>query len=79
MASSARRRHPRLAEPRHATFSPEHVVSHRRRPLCTYLGDADPLHATGQAADDDGGYCYRHLILPPGQIVTRRADALAGT
>jgi hypothetical protein len=55
------------------------VVSYRSWPLYTYLGDADPLHATGQAADDDGGYCYWYLIRLSGQIVTRRADALAGT
>lgn len=51
------------------------MVSYRGWPLSTYLADADPLHATGQAADDDGGYCYWHLIRPSGQIVTRRADA----
>lgn len=55
------------------------MVSYRSWPLYTYLGDADPLHATGQAADDDGGYCYWYLIRLSGQIVTRRAGALAGT
>ena len=59
--------------------SRRNAFSYRGWPLYTYLGDADPLHATGQAADDDGGYCYWYLIRPSGQIVTRRADALAGT
>jgi hypothetical protein len=32
----------------------------------TYLGDADPGHADGQGADDDGGYWY--VMRPSGQI-----------
>jgi predicted lipoprotein with Yx(FWY)xxD motif len=53
------------------------VVSYRGWPLYTYLGDADPLRAAGQAVDDDGGFWY--LIRPSGQIVTRQAGAPAAT
>lgn len=41
------------------------VVRLRRR----NLGDADPKHAAGQGADDDGGNWY--TIRPSGQIVGR--------
>ena len=43
------------------------VVTYDGWPLYTYLGDADPGHAAGQGADDDGGYWY--AIRPSGQIV----------
>jgi len=43
------------------------VVTYHGWPLYTYLGDADPGHAGGQGADDDGGYWY--VMRPSGQIV----------
>jgi len=43
------------------------VVTYRGWPLYTFLGDAAPGDATGQAADDDGGYWY--VMRPAGQIV----------
>ena len=43
------------------------VVTYDGWPLYTYLGDADPGHAGGQGADDDGGYWY--VMRPSGQIV----------
>jgi predicted lipoprotein with Yx(FWY)xxD motif len=43
------------------------VVTYHGWPLYTYLGDADPGHAAGQGADDDGGYWY--VIRPAGEIV----------
>jgi predicted lipoprotein with Yx(FWY)xxD motif len=43
------------------------VVTYRGWPLYTYLGDAAPGRAAGQAADDDGGYWY--VMRPSGQIV----------
>lgn len=43
------------------------VVTYHGWPLYTYLGDADPGHAAGQGADDDGGYWY--VMRPSGQTV----------
>jgi predicted lipoprotein with Yx(FWY)xxD motif len=43
------------------------VVTYHGWPLYTYLGDANPGHAAGQGADDDGGYWY--VIRPAGEIV----------
>jgi predicted lipoprotein with Yx(FWY)xxD motif len=43
------------------------VVTYHGWPLYTYLGDANPGHAAGQGADDDGGYWY--VMRPSGQIV----------
>jgi predicted lipoprotein with Yx(FWY)xxD motif len=43
------------------------VVTYRGWPLYTYLGDAAPGHAAGQAADDDGGDWY--VMRPSGRIV----------
>ena len=42
------------------------VVTYHGWPLYTYLGDATPGHAAGQATDDDGGYWY--VMRPSGQI-----------
>jgi len=42
------------------------VVTYHGWPLYTYLGDADPGHAAGQGADNDGGYWY--VMRPSGQI-----------
>ena len=42
------------------------AVTYHGWPLYTYLGDADPGHADGQGADDDGGYWY--VMRPSGQI-----------
>lgn len=43
------------------------VATYDGWPLYTYLGDADPLKAAGQAVDADGGYWY--VMRPSGQIV----------
>ncbi len=43
------------------------VVTYHGWPLYTYLGDAGPGHAAGQAADDDGGYWY--VMRTSGQVV----------
>ena len=45
------------------------VVTYNGWPLYTYLGDADPGHATGQGLDDDGGSWY--VMRPSGQILGR--------
>ena len=44
------------------------VVTYHGWPLYTYLGDADPFKAAGQATDADGGYWY--ILRPSGQVVT---------
>lgn len=50
-----------------STADGQRVVTYHGWPLYTYLGDADPGHATGQGVDDDGGHWY--VMRTPGQIV----------
>jgi predicted lipoprotein with Yx(FWY)xxD motif len=45
----------------------DRIVTYNGWPLYTYLGDADPGHATGQGEYDDGGDWY--TMHPSGQIV----------
>ncbi|MDN5913979.1 MAG: hypothetical protein L0I76_02485 [Pseudonocardia sp.] len=43
------------------------VATYDGWPLYTYLGDSDPLRATGHGVDADGGYWY--VMRPSGEVV----------